>query len=223
MTPEATSAVTFVKHRKAELFEGDLSDERLKHYLSKAVIAVDTETRGLILRRDRLCLVQICDHDGIVSFVRYSGGDQFDPRAKSNVKTLLEAKEVLKIFHFARFDVGVLKHYLGADTNPIFCTKIASKLVRTYTDKHSLKDLTKELLRVELDKADQTSDWAHPDLTESQLEYAANDVRMLLPLYDKVILLLKREGRLELAEKLFKALPTICELDINGFKDIFEH
>ena len=212
-----------VKHRKPELFEGDLSDERLKHYLSKPAIAVDTETRGLILRRDRLCLVQICDHDGVVSFVRYKGGAQFDQNAKSNVKTLMQAPNVLKIFHFARFDVGVLKHYLGADTSPIFCTKIASKLVRTYTDKHSLKDLVKELLKIELDKADQTSDWAHPDLTDSQLEYAANDVRMLLPIYDQITLLLKREGRADLAQKLFHALPTICELDINGFKDIFEH
>ena len=212
-----------VKHRKPELFEGDLSDERLKHYLSQSVIAVDTETRGLILRRDRLCLVQICDHDGVVSFVRYKGGAQFDAAAKSNVKTLLEAPQVLKLFHFARFDVGVLKYYLGADTSPIFCTKIASKLVRTYTDRHSLKDLVKELLKIELDKADQTSDWAHPDLTDSQLEYAANDVRVLLPIYDRVKELLVREGRLELAQKLFQALPTICELDINGFKDIFEH
>lgn len=212
-----------VKHRKPELFEGDLSDERLKHYLAKPVIAVDTETRGLILRRDRLCLVQICDHDGVVSFVRYKGGAQFDQNAKSNVKTLLQAPGVLKIFHFARFDVGVLKHYLGADTNPIFCTKIASKLVRTYTDKHSLKDLVRELLKIELDKADQTSDWAHPDLTDSQLEYAANDVRMLLPIYDQITLLLKREGRSDLAQKLFNALPAICELDMNGFKDIFEH
>ncbi len=218
MTPELS-----VKHRKPELFEADLSDERLKHFLSQKVIAVDTETRGLILRRDRLCLVQICDKDGVVSFVRYTGGAQFDPSAKSNVKTLLQAANVLKIFHFARFDVGVLKHYLGADTNPIFCTKIASKLVRTYTDKHSLKDLVKELLRIELDKENQTSDWAHPDLTDAQLEYAANDVRVLLPLYDKVVSLLEREGRMDLAQQLFKALPTICQLDINGFKDIFEH
>jgi ribonuclease D len=212
-----------VKHRKPELFEADLSDERLKHYLSKPVIAVDTETRGLILRRDRLCLVQICDQDGVVSFVRYKGGAQFDPGANSNVKTLLQAPNVIKIFHFARFDVGVLKHYLGADTNPIFCTKIASKLVRTYTDKHGLKDLVKELLKIELDKSDQTSDWAHPDLTDSQLEYAANDVRVLLPIYAQITHLLAREGRMELAQKLFKALPTICELDINGFKDMFEH
>jgi len=217
------TAELLVKHRKPELFEGDLSKERLDHYLSKAVIAVDTETRGLILRRDRLCLVQICDHDGVVSFVRYKGGSEFDPAAASNVKTLLQAQNVLKIFHFARFDVGVLKYYLGAETSPIFCTKIASKLVRTYTDRHSLKDLVKELLKIELDKADQTSDWAHPDLTDSQLEYAANDVRVLLPIYDRIVLLLKRENRMELAQKLFNALPTICELDINGFRDVFEH
>jgi ribonuclease D len=216
------TAQTLVKHRKPELFEEDLSDERLQHYLSKSVIAVDTETRGLILRRDRLCLVQICDHDGVVSFVRYKG-DKFDAAAKSNVKTLLEAPNVLKIFHFGRFDISVLKYYLGAQTNPVFCTKIASKLVRTYTDRHSLKDLVKELLRIELDKSDQTSDWSAPDLSDSQLEYAANDVRVLLPIYDKITALLEREGRMDLAQKLFQALPTICELDINGFKDMFEH
>ncbi|MBU6451336.1 MAG: ribonuclease H-like domain-containing protein [Cyanobacteria bacterium REEB67] len=216
------TAQTLVKHRKPELFEGDLSEERLQHYLSKPVIAVDTETRGLILRRDRLCLVQICDHDGVVSFVRYKG-DSFDAAAKSNVKTLLEAPGVLKIFHFGRFDISVLKYYLGAQTNPVFCTKIASKLVRTYTDRHGLKDLVKELLRIELDKSDQTSDWSAPDLSDSQLEYAANDVRVLLPIYDRITALLEREGRMELAQKLFQALPTICELDINGFKDMFEH
>jgi ribonuclease D len=216
------SVETLVKHHKPELFEGDLSDERLNYYLGKAVIAVDTETRGLILRRDRLCLVQICDHDGVVSFVRYKD-DGFGPGASKNVKKLLEAPNVLKLFHFGRFDIAVLKHYLGAQTNPVFCTKIASKLVRTYTDRHSLKDLVKELLRIELDKSDQTSDWSAPDLTESQLEYAANDVRVLLPIYDKIKALLEREKRMDLAQKCFAALPTVCDLDIGGFKDMFEH
>ncbi|MBX9941526.1 MAG: ribonuclease H-like domain-containing protein [Candidatus Obscuribacterales bacterium] len=212
-----------VKHRKPELFEGDLPDDRLRHYLTKKVIAIDTETRGLILRRDRLCLVQICDDEGVVSFVRYKDKSLFDPSLPSNVKTLCHAENVIKLFHYARFDVSVLKYYLGIDVNPIFCTKIASKLVRTYTDKHSLKELTRELLAIELDKSDQTSDWAQPHLTESQLEYAANDVRMLLPIYQIIVELLEREERTDVHAELCRALPTICELDRLGYRDIFEH
>lgn len=212
-----------VKHQKPELFEGDISDERLAHYLTKDAVAIDTETRGLILRRDRLCLVQICDDDGVVSFVRYNDVKDMDPGADTNLKKLCHSKSVTKIFHYARFDVAVLKYYLGIDVEPVFCTKIASKLVRTYTDRHSLKDLVRELLQIELDKSDQTSDWAQPGLTESQLEYAANDVRVLLPIYQKIKGLLIREKRLDLHTRLCKALPTICELDAMGFNNIFEH
>jgi len=212
-----------VAHRKAELFENDIPDERLQHYLKKSVVAIDTETRGLIVRRDRLCLIQICDDEGVVSFVRFKNIDDLKVGALSNVKKLCEASHVLKLFHFARFDVAVLKYYLGIDVAPIFCTKIGSKLIRTYTDKHGLKDLVSELLGVELDKSKQTSDWADPDLSEAQIEYAANDVRMLLPLYTKVLAMLKREDRLGLAEKLYLALPTICELDLLGWTGIFEH
>jgi ribonuclease D len=212
-----------VKHRKPELFEVDIPDDRLNHYLKKSVVAIDTETRGLIYRRDRLCLIQICDDEGVVSFVRFKDISELNADAPSNIKTLCHAKNVVKLFHFARFDVAVLKYYLGIDVAPLFCTKIASKLVRTYTDKHGLKDLVKELLQIELDKSDQTSDWAQLDLTDSQLEYAANDVRVLLPLYEKIVALLKREGRLDLAHRLYAALPAICELDLLGWKDIFEH
>ncbi len=212
-----------VKHRKAELFENDIPDERLQHYLKKSVVAIDTETRGLIVRRDRLCLIQICDDEGVVSFVRYKSIDDLKTDTLSNVKKLCEAPNVLKLFHFARFDVAVLKYYLGINVAPIFCTKIGSKLVRTYTDKHGLKDLVRELLDVELDKTNQTSDWAQLDLTDEQIEYAANDVRMLLPLYTKVLALLKREDRLALAEQLYVALPAICELDLLGWTGIFEH
>jgi ribonuclease D len=212
-----------VKHRKPELFEGDIPEERLKHYLTKKVVAIDTETRGLILRRDRLCLVQICDEDGVVSFVRYGDVKDMHPEAMSNVKKLCHDPNVVKIFHYGRFDVSVLKYYLGIDVKPLFCTKIASKLVRTYTDRHSLKDLVRELLGVELDKSDQTSDWAQPNLTDSQLEYAANDVRVLLPIYDKIKELLVRENRLDLHTRLCQALPTVCELDAMGFNNIFEH
>ncbi len=214
-----------VQHRKAELFENDIPDERLKHYLSKSVVAIDTETRGLIARRDRLCLIQICDEDGVVSFVRYKSLADMDTSASKspNIKKLCEAPGVLKLFHYARFDVAVLKYYLGIDVAPIFCTKIGSKLVRTYTDKHGLKDLVKELLGIELDKTNQTSDWAQLDLTDEQIEYAANDVRMLLPLYKKVHDLLVRENRLHLAERLYLALPAICELDLLGWSNIFDH
>lgn len=211
-----------VKQRKPELFENDLPEERLNHYLKKACIAIDTETRGLVLIRDRLCLVQICDDEGIVSFVRFKDKEEL-PRDNTNLKKLMEAREVLKLFHFARFDVSVIKYYLHADVDPIWCTKIASKLVRTYTDRHGLKDLVKELLGWELDKSDQMSDWARSDLSDSQLEYAAGDVRVLFPLHDKLKALLVREGRLDLAERLFKALPAVCELDRSGFKDVLEH
>lgn len=211
-----------VQHRKPELFENDIPQERLEHYLKKSVVAVDTETRGLIYRRDRLCLIQICDEEGVVSFVRFKTGDDL-VGGSPNCKKLFESPNVVKLFHFARFDVAVLKYYLGIEVGPLFCTKIGSKLVRTYTDKHGLKDLVKELLAIELDKSDQTSDWAQSHLTDSQLEYAANDVRVLLPLYNKVLELLKREGRLELAQKLYQALPAICELDIMGWSNIFEH
>ncbi|HEY9788137.1 MAG TPA: ribonuclease H-like domain-containing protein [Candidatus Obscuribacterales bacterium] len=210
-----------MQHRKPELFESDLPPERLAHYLKKQFIAVDTETRGLNIPRDRLCLVQLCDNEGVVSFVRYRDGSEFE-RA-NNLKKLLESEDVLKVIHFARFDYAVMKHYLGADTRPLFCTKIASKLVRTYTDRHSLKDLSRELLVMEMDKSDQMSDWARDDLSDSQLEYAANDVRVLIPIYEKMVALLAREGRTEIAQRCFQALPVVCDLDLKGFRDIFEH
>ena len=216
------SAHTLVK-QKPEVFEYDIPDERLKHYLTKSIVAVDTETRGLILRRDRLCLVQICDDEGVVSFVRYPDRNKLPCHGDSNLKKLFTAPNIIKLFHYARFDVSVMKYYLGIDINPIWCTKIASKLVRTYTDKHSLKYLVSELLEFELDKSDQMSDWAKGDLTDSQLDYAANDVRVLIPLYNKLHALLEREGRLDIAERLYQTLPLVCELDQLGFNNIFEH
>jgi ribonuclease D len=214
-----------VKHNKPELFENDLPDERLAYYLTKSVVAIDTETRGLFIPRDRLCLVQICDDDGVVSFVRYKSREDLEKlkNGGSNVKKLCEAQEVTKLFHYARFDVAVLKYYLAIEVKPLFCTKIGSKLVRTYTERHGLKDLVRELLKIELDKTDQTSDWAQLDLTESQLEYAANDVRVLLPLHQKVKERLEREGRLELALKLYSALPAVCDADLLGYNNIFDH
>ena len=206
-----------VPSKRPDLYDQDLPEDRFRHYMSKAVITVDTETRGLNVLRDRLCLVQMCDDEGTVSLVRYRNASA--PR----LKELLAAQSPLKVFHFARFDLAVLKHYLNCDVKPIFCTKVASKLVRTYTDRHSLKDLGRELLSLEMDKTDQSSDWARPDLSESQLEYAANDVRLLIPIYKQMAALLEREGRAELAERLFKALPVVAEVDVGGWKDIFEH
>ena len=214
---------TLVQQRKPEVFDYDLPKERLEHYLTKTCLAVDTETRGLIIRRDRLCLIQMCDDEGIVSFVRFPDRKRLPSNEQSNLKKLMESKDVTKLFHFARFDVAVLKYYLGIQIQPFYCTKIASKLVRTYTDRHSLKDLVRELLGIELDKSDQTSDWARTDLSDSQLEYAANDVRVLIPIYKKLQLMLEREGRGELAQRLFAALPTVCDLDLGGWSNIFEH
>lgn len=199
------------------MFEADLSAERLEHYEKQGVIALDTETRGLVIRRDRLCLVQIADAQGVVSLVRYQG------QAAERLKGLLENPRVLKVIHFARFDLAVLKHYLNAQVSPFWCTKIASKLVRTYTDRHSLKELGRELLGREMDKSDQSSDWAREDLSDSQLEYAANDVRVLLPIYEQIKAMVVREGKLELCQRLFDFLPTQVELDLGGWKDIFEH
>ncbi len=211
-----------IKHKKPDLYELDLPEERYKHYAGKSILAIDTETRGLNLNRDRLCLIQICDDDGVVSLVRFRR--QVDKNiAGKNVTKLLDQKHILKLFHFARFDVAVLKHHLGAITNPVFCTKIASKLVRTYTDRHSLKDLVKETLGKELDKSDQTSDWAKDDLTDSQLEYAANDVRVLIPIYERMKSILEREERLELALRVCQCLPVVCDLDLAGFTNVFEH
>jgi ribonuclease D len=208
---------------KLNIFENDLSDDLLNHYLKQPFIAVDTETRGLNLRRDRLCMVQIGDNDGVISLVRFIDRSKLPVKGSSNLKTLLEAAKPTKVFHYARFDVAVLSYYLSAAVKPVWCTKIASKLVRTYTDRHSLKDLSRELLGVEMDKADQTSDWAREDLTDSQLEYAANDVRLLVPIYHKMKALIEREELSDLAQELFDFLSVVCRLDLGGWNNIFEH
>lgn len=206
-----------IQARKPDLYESDLPEERFALYSKRSVIAVDTETRGLNIARDRLCLIQLCDEDGVVSLVRFRGAPA------PHLQKLLESDAVIKLFHFARFDVAVLKHYMNAKVSPIWCTKIASKLVRTYTDRHSLKDLGRELLGLEMDKSDQSSDWAKDDLTDSQLEYAANDVRVLIPIYKQIKTMLQREGRLDLALSLFNCLPVIAEVDLGGWSNIFEH
>jgi ribonuclease D len=191
-----------------------------------AVVAVDTETMGLNPHRDRLCLVQLSGGDGhahLVQLIPASlGGRGFDC---PNLARLLADQGVVKLMHFARFDVAVLQHFLGITVSPVRCTKIAAKLVRTFTDRHGLKDLCKELLGVELSKQQQTSDWGAVELTSEQCAYAASDVLYLHALWAKLEALLIREGRLDLALACFAFLPARCRLDLLGYEepDIFHH
>lgn len=184
-------------------------------------VAIDTETLGLNPHRDRLCLVQLSNGDGTAHLVQFDGRNYSAPR----LKALLADPALLKIFHFARFDIAVLKQYLGVETTPIYCTKIASKLARTYTDRHGLKDLVGELLGIELSKQQQSSDWGATKLSESQLAYAANDVLHLHAVKAKLDMMLAREGRGDLAQSAFSFLPTRARLDLAGFEqdDIFAH
>jgi ribonuclease D len=175
---------------------------------------------GLLPHRDRLCLIQLCDRSGLVSLVRISQTCTSSP----NLKHLFEAPQVQKLFHYARFDVAMLRYHLGIYVNPIICTKVASKLARTYSPRHGLKDLIAETLGVELDKSAQSSDWgAVFALSDAQLRYAANDVRYLIGAWDKLLAMLKREGRDELAKRCFAYLPTQVELDLLNYSGIFEH
>ena len=186
-----------------------------------SVVAVDTETMGLEPRRDRLCLVQLSSGDGVAHLVQIMPGGGPSP----NLRALLEDAGVVKLFHFARFDVAALHAGIGATVAPVRCTKIASKLVRTYTDRHGLKDLCRDLLGVEISKQQQTSDWGAPELTPEQCAYAASDVLHLHALWAKLEALLRREGRLELAEECFRFLPARGRLDLLGYEDpdIFSH
>ena len=203
-----------------QVCDRDLTEAILSNYLQGDSMAVDTETMGLLPGRDRLCLVQLSDPLGQVTAIRIHKGQQEAP----NLKQLMEANNIVKVFHFARFDVAMLQHYLDIKVSPIFCTKIASKLARTYTSKHGLKDLVMELEKVELDKSSQSSDWGNAEnLTEKQLNYAANDVRYLLSVREKLSKILKREERWELAQQCFECLPVFVGLDLLQYKDIFEH
>jgi ribonuclease D len=190
------------------------------------VVAIDTETMGLNPHRDRLCLVQLSSGDGSAHLVQLIpaslGGQGF---AAPNLKRLLADPAVTKLFHFARFDVAVLYHALGVECAPVVCTKVAAKLVRTFTDRHGLKDLCKELLGVEISKQQQSSDRGAPDLSADQLAYAASDVLHLHALWAKLEGLLVREGRREIAEACFRFLPTRGKLDLLGYEDpdIFHH
>jgi ribonuclease D len=184
-------------------------------------VAVDTETLGLNVNRDRLCLIQLSSGDGSAHLVQFDGSNYAAP----NLKALLTDPAVLKIFHYARFDIAVIEKNLGVVTSPIYCTKIASKLVRTYTDRHGLKDLVGELVGIELSKQQQSSDWASSELSQQQLAYAASDVLHLHALRAKLDAMLAREGRTEFAEAAFGFLSTRAKLDLAGFgeDDIFSH
>jgi len=187
-----------------------------------SVVAIDSETMGLNPHRDRLCVVQLSSGDGTAHLVRFKPGSSYDA---PNLKALLTDPDRLKLFHFARFDVAVMRHYLGVDTAPVYCTKIASKLVRTYTDRHGLKDLCRELLEVDLSKQQQSSDWGADTLSEAQMAYAASDVLYLHQLKDRLDAMLEREGRTHLARAAFGFLSERAELDLGGWPDldIFAH
>lgn len=199
--------------------KGDLPD--LKAYETASAVAVDSETLGLNPLRDRLCVVQLSPGDGTADVVQIARGQKEAP----NLAALMSDLSKPKIFHFARFDVAVLRHYLNIEVSPVWCTKIASKLVRTYTDRHGLKDISRELLGVELSKQQQSSDWAAETLSDAQLAYAASDVLYLHGLKEKLEFMLAREGREQIARACFDFLPVRAELDLKGWDDtdIFAH
>ncbi len=199
--------------------EGDISAEDAARYTG--AIAIDTETLGLIPRRDRLCVVQLSPGDGTADVIRIAPGQRQAP----NLVAMLADPQREKIFHFGRFDIAVLFHTFGVTTAPVFCTKIASRLTRTYTDRHGLKDNLKELLDVDVSKQQQQSDWAAETLSQAQLEYAASDVLHLHALKDKLTARLVRDDRAELARACFEFLPTRSKLDLLGWEetDIFAH
>jgi ribonuclease D len=199
------------------LHRGDLPD--LDRYGD--VVAIDTETMGLLPARDRLCVIQLSPGDGTADIVQIAAGQDSAP----NIGKLLADRNVTKLFHYARFDIAVLRHALGVMAGPVYCTKIASKLTRTYTDRHGLKDLCRELLGIEISKLQQSSDWGAENLSDAQLEYAASDVLHLHALKTVLDGRLERENRLELASAAFRFLPWRAELDLAGWADvdIFDH
>jgi len=199
--------------------QGDISAECAARYVG--AIAIDTETLGLVPRRDRLCVVQLSSGDGTADVIRIAAGQTEAP----NLVAMLADPEREKIFHYGRFDIAVLFHTFGVTTTTVFCTKIASRLARTYTDRHGLKDNLKELLEVDISKAQQSSDWGAETLSQAQLEYAASDVLHLHALRDRLMHRLVRDGRIEHAKACFQFLPTRAKLDLLGWEetDIFAH
>jgi ribonuclease D len=203
-----------------QVCDRDLSDGQLAAYLAAEAVAVDTETMGLLPWRDRLCLVQLCDPQGRVTVIRIERGQ----KEAVNLKLLMETAQVVKVFHFARFDMAMMRYHLGINVAPVFCTKIASKLARTYSPKHGLKEVVQELESVELDKTAQSSDWGNAaNLSDEQLSYAANDVRYLLSARQKLMAMLQREERYSLAEECFGCLPVLVSLDLLQYTSVFEH
>jgi ribonuclease D len=203
------------------LHRGDLPN--LNVY--KGAVAIDTEAMGLDPNRDRLCVVQLSPGDGSADVVQIPAGKPGVPLDAPNLKKLLADKSILKIFHFARFDVGLLYKSFGVMTDPIYCTKIASRLARTYTDKHGLKDLAREVLGIDLSKQQQLTDWGASELTDAQVSYAAADVLHLHALKEKLDAILAREKRADLAAACFRFLPDRVRLDLAGWaaEDIFSH
>ena len=199
------------------LYQGDLPGD----LDLGSVVAIDTETMGLDLSRDRLCLAQLSSGDGNAHLVQFEQGAYDAP----NLKALLSDPKVLKLFHFARFDLAAIYQYLGVVCAPIYCTKVASKMARTFTDRHGLKDICKELLDVDLSKQQQSSDWGAPSLTNEQLKYAASDVLYLHRLRERLDEMLVREGRKDLADACFAFLPYRAQLDLKNWDepDIFAH
>jgi len=199
------------------LYQGDLPDD----LNLGPVVAVDSETMGLNPHRDRLCLVQLSSGDGNAHLVQIEKGQSEAP----NLTALLSSEDVLKIFHFARFDLAALYRYLDVVVAPVYCTKVASKLVRTFTDRHGLKDLCKELLGVDISKQQQSSDWGSADLSNDQLNYAASDVLHLHRLKEELDRRLEREGRADLARAIYDFMPYRAQLDLLGWEDpdIFQH
>ena len=190
--------------------------------LASGDIAVDTETMGLQTHRDRLCVVQISDGNGDEHLVRFGPDSDY---AAPNLRAVLADPNRVKLYHFGRFDLAAISHYLNVVAAPVFCTKIASRLIRTYTDRHGLKELVRELLGKDISKQQQSSDWGAPTLSDAQREYAASDVRFLHALRDQLIIRLEREGRMEMAQACFDFLPHRAELDLIGWPeiDIFSH
>jgi ribonuclease D len=209
-----------------EIVRGDLTEEQLDAYIAGGELAVDTETLGLRHLRDRLCCVQLCNRAGRAVLVQISREQLLSGTPESRaprLKRVLEERHILKVLHFARFDVAVLSHYLGITLDPLYCTRTVSKLVRTYTERHGLKDVALELLDVELDKAVRHTDWSSPDLRPEQVAYAIADVTLLLPIMDRLDAMLEREGRKDLARECFRVIPTMARLDLMGYDLLFEH
>lgn len=204
---------------KIQLVENDLREEDLDLFLSQDVIAVDCEMMGLNVHRDRLCLVQIGDADRNIRLVKIALGQTEAPR----LKCLMEDDTVRKLFHYARTDVAWLKFWLSTKVTNFFCTKIGSKLARTYTDKHSLKEVTKEILGKDISKAQQSSDWGAATLTKNQMNYAANDVYNLIEIYKALKLMLERENRMDLAERAVHCVSVMADLDNFGYESVLEH